>query len=191
MEQQKQSAHNKVLMLIYSVLMFLPIVLVFLFFNYHGLDLLMYAGWILLAFSIVIILLAGYEFQKKGGVPEGKHLVYTTVLVDSGIYTVVRHPQYLGFILLVLALVLMSQYWLSVISGVRGSVLFYMDATRVKEQENTRKFGDDYRRYMKEVPRINLVVGIIKLLRRRKRKGWWKYEARDKRLVGRDKSRLF
>ena len=170
MVQPKQFAHSKVLMLIYSVLMFLPIVLVFLFFNYHGLDLLMYAGWILLAFSIVIILLAGYEFQKKGGVPEGKHLIHTTVLVDSGIYAVVRHPQYLGFVLLVPALVLMSQHWLSVISGVIGSVLFYMDATKGEELENTRKFGDDYRRYMEEVPRINLVVGIIKLLRRRKRK---------------------
>jgi protein-S-isoprenylcysteine O-methyltransferase Ste14 len=171
MEHPKQSAYNKVLMLIYSVLMFLPVVLVFLFFNYHGLDLLMYAGWVLLASSIIIILLAGYEFQKKGGVPEGKHLVYTTVLVDSGIYAVVRHPQYLGFILFVLALVLMSQHWLSVISGVIGSVLFYMDVTRGEEQENTRKFGDDYRCYMEEVPRMNFVVGIIKLLRRRKRKG--------------------
>ena len=170
MEQPKQSAYNKVLMLIYSVLMFLPIVLVFLFFNYYGLDLLMYAGWILLAFSIIIILLSGYEFQKKGEVPEGKHLVYTTVLVDSGIYAVVRHPQYLGFILLVLALVLMSQHWLSMISGVIGSVLFYVDVTRGEEQENTRKFGDDYRCYMEEVPRMNFVVGIIKLLRRRKRK---------------------
>ena len=171
MAQPKQSAYNKVLMLIYSVMMFLPIVLVFLFFNYYGLDLLMYSGWMLLAFSIVIILLAGYEFQNKGGVPEEKHLVYTTVLVDSGIYAVVRHPQYLGFIMLVLALVLMSQHWLGVISGVIGSVLFYVDATRGEEQENTRKFGDDYRRYMEEVPRMNFVVGIVKLLRRRKRKG--------------------
>jgi len=169
MEQSNQSIYNEVLMLVYSVLMFLPIALVFLFFNYYGLDLIMYAGWILLAFSIIIIFLAGYEFQKKGEVPEGKHLVHTTVLVDSGIYAVVRHPQYLGFMLLVLALVLMSQHWLSVISGVIGSVLFYMDATRGEEKENTKKFGDDYRRYMEEVPRINLVVGIIKLLRRRKR----------------------
>jgi len=169
MEQPKQSAYNKVLMLTYSVLMFLPIVLVFLFFNYYGLDLLMYAGWALLAFSIVIILLAGYEFQRKGRVPEGKHLISTSVLVDSGIYAVVRHPQYLGFILLVLALVLISQHWLSVISGVIGSVLFYIDATRAEEHENTRKFGDDYKRYMRKVPRMNFVFGVIRLLRRRKR----------------------
>ena len=168
MEHPKQSAYNKVLMLMYSVLMFLPIILVFLFFDYYGLDLLMYAGWMLLAVSIVIILLAGYEFQKKGGVPERKHLVYTTVLVESGIYAVVRHPQYLGFILLVLALVLISQHWLSVISGVIGSVLFYIDATRGEEQENTRKFGDDYKRYMRKVPRMNFVVGVIRWLKRRK-----------------------
>jgi len=44
-----------------------------------------------------------------------------------------------------------------------------MDITRGEEQENTRKFGDDYRCYMEEVPRMNFVVGIIKLLRRRKK----------------------
>jgi hypothetical protein len=39
--------------------MFLPIVMVFMFYNYYGLDFLVYAGWGLLAVSVVVILLAG------------------------------------------------------------------------------------------------------------------------------------
>jgi protein-S-isoprenylcysteine O-methyltransferase Ste14 len=109
----------------YSILMFLPIIMVFAFYNYYSIDFPVYAGWILLVFSIVIILLAGGEFRKKGGAPKGKSVVHTTVLIDSGVYAVVRHPQYLGFMLFVLALVLMCQHWLSVISGVLGSALFY------------------------------------------------------------------
>jgi len=98
----------------YSILMFLPIIMVFVFYNYYTLGFLVYAGWILLLLSVVIIFLAGGEFRKKGGAPKGKSIVNTTVLVDSGIYAVIRHPQYLGFILFVFALVLMSQHWLSV-----------------------------------------------------------------------------
>jgi protein-S-isoprenylcysteine O-methyltransferase Ste14 len=129
----------------YSILMFVPIVMVFVFYNYYSFDFLVYTGWILPAFSVIIILLAGGEFRKKGEAPRGESIVHTTVLVDSGVYAVVRHPQYLGFMMFVLALVLMSQHWLSVISGVLVSVLFYKDVLR-EERMSVEKFGDDYRR---------------------------------------------
>jgi protein-S-isoprenylcysteine O-methyltransferase Ste14 len=152
-----------------SILMFLPIILVFVFYNYYTLDFFVYAGWILLVFSVFIILMAGGEFRKKGGAPKGRSIVQTTKLVDSGIYAVVRHPQYLGFMLFVFALVLMSQHWLSVFSGVVGSTLFYKDVLR-EEQMSIAKFGDDYTRYMRKVPRMNLVLGLIRLLRRKREK---------------------
>jgi len=152
----------------YSVLMFLPIILVFVFYNYYGFDFLVYAGLVLLAFSVVIIFLAGGEFREKGGALKGKSVVHTTVVVDSGIYAVVRHPQYLGFILFVLALVLVSQHWLSVISWIIGSTLFYRDVLK-EEQLSVEKFGDDYKRYMQKVPRMNFLIGIRRLLRRRRK----------------------
>ena len=128
----------------YSILMFLPIIMAFAFYNYYRLDFLVSAGWIMLAFSVVIIFLAGGEFRRRGGAPRGESIVHTKVLVDSEIYAVVRHPQYLGFILFVFALVLMSQHWLSVFSFVVGSALFYRDVLR-EEQMSVKKFGDDYR----------------------------------------------
>jgi len=152
----------------YSVLMVLPIILVFVFYNYYKLDFLVYAGWILLMFSVAIIWLAGGEFRKKGGAPKGESIIHTSVLVDSGVYAVVRHPQYLGFILVVLALVLMSQHWLSVISGVLGSALFYKDILK-EEQMSVEKFGDAYKRYMKRVPRMNILIGILRYLRQRRK----------------------
>jgi len=151
----------------YSILMFLPIIMVFVFYNYYTIDFLVYTGWILLVFSVFIIFLAGGEFRKKGGAPKGKSIVHTKVVVESGIYEVVRHPQYLGFILFVLALVMMSQHWLGVISWIMGSTLFYRDVLR-EEQMSIAKFGDDYKRYMQKVPRMNFVVGVIRWLKRRK-----------------------
>jgi protein-S-isoprenylcysteine O-methyltransferase Ste14 len=154
---------GNILMWVYSILMGLPIILVFIFFNYYSLHLVMYAGWLVLAFSVVIILVAGYEFKKEGA-PKGRSVVHTTVLVDSGIYAVIRHPQYLGFIMFVFAFVLMSQHWLSLISGIAGAMLFCGDISK-EEQSNIEKFGDDYKRYMQKVPRMNIVAGVIRLLR--------------------------
>jgi len=150
----------------YSILMFLPIIMVFAFYNYYSLDLLAYAGWILLVFSVVIIFMAGGEFRKKGGAPKGESIVHTKVLVDSGVYAVVRHPQYLGFILFVFALVLMSQHGVSVISWITGSILFYRDVLR-EEQMSIEKFGNNYKCYMERVPRMNLLLGIFRLFRRK------------------------
>jgi len=152
----------------YSILMLLPIIMVFAFYNYYSLDFLAYAGWILLVLSVIIILLAGGEFQKKGEAPKGESIVHTTVLVDSGVYAVIRHPQYLGFMLFVFALVLMSQHWISVISGILGSALFYKDVQR-EEQMSVEKFGDDYKRYMETVPSMNFLIGILRLMRRKRK----------------------
>ena len=138
----------------YSILMLLPIIMVLSFYNYYSLDLLVYAGWIVLVFSIIIIWLAGGEFRKKGRAPKGESIVVTRILVDSGVYAVVRHPQYLGFILFVLALVLMSQHWLSIFSFIVGSALYYRDILR-EERMSVKKFGDDYKKYMERVPRMN------------------------------------
>jgi protein-S-isoprenylcysteine O-methyltransferase Ste14 len=150
----------------YSILMFLPIISVFIFYNYYNLDFLVYTGWILLVVSIIIIWMAGGEFRKSGGAPEGESIVHTTVLVESGVYAIVRHPQYLGFMLIIISLVLMSQYWLSLISGVLGCILFYIDVRR-EEQNSIKKFGDEYRQYMQKVPGFNILLGTIRILRRR------------------------
>jgi protein-S-isoprenylcysteine O-methyltransferase Ste14 len=166
--QPGSSWKGNILFWAYSILMGLPIILVFIFFNYYRLNLVLYAGWIVLAFSVVIILLAGYEFRKKGE-PRGRSVIHTTVLVDSGIYAVIRHPQYLGFIIFVFAFALMSQHWLSLISAIAGSTLFYGDVLK-EEQSNIQKFGEDYKSYMKQVPGMNPILGFIRLLRRKRGK---------------------
>ena len=150
----------------YSILMFVPIIMAIFFYNHHGLDFLVYSGWILIVFSVVLIFVAGGEFRNRGQAPEGESIVHTMVLVDSGIYAIIRHPQYLGFILIVLSLVLISQHWIGAISGLLGTGLFYRDILR-EEQMSIARFGDVYREYMDKVPRMNLLRGAIRLLNRK------------------------
>jgi protein-S-isoprenylcysteine O-methyltransferase Ste14 len=144
------------------------IVLCFLFYNWLDLDVLLYTGWTILAGDLLLGMMSRRAFEKEGRAPEGESWLATTAVVDSGIYAVVRHPIYLSFILLILVLILISQHWLSPILGVPWMVFLYY-AMRREEQANIERFGDDYQRYMQKVPRINFLVGIIRLVRRSKR----------------------
>ncbi|MEJ2558418.1 MAG: isoprenylcysteine carboxylmethyltransferase family protein [Anaerolineae bacterium] len=100
--------------------------------------------------------------------PKGRSYVHTTVLVDSGIFAVVRHPQYLSFILLSIFLILLAQHWLVTLIGIAAMVMAYAGIVPQADRANLEKFGDDYNRYMQRVPRLNFVLGIIRLLRRQK-----------------------
>jgi len=104
-----------------------------------------------------------YAFKRKGGVPEGEGYMKTTVLVDSGIYSIVRHPQFLAGILISLALALISQYWVNVFLVLPVVVGTILDARRA-DRDLVGKFGEEYRRYMMDVPGLNLIVGIIQRL---------------------------
>jgi protein-S-isoprenylcysteine O-methyltransferase Ste14 len=153
----------------WSVLIGLQIILSFFLHNQAGLPVLKHIGWSTLAVSAVFGWLPILAFRKKGGVSKGKSYIQTTVLVDSGIYAVVRHPQYLSFILLSLALLLLAQHWLITCIGIVAMALVYIGILPDADQDGIKRFGDDYKRYMQRVPRLNFVAGIIRLIRRGKR----------------------
>lgn len=80
--------------MISSVLFILQIILgLYLLSNVSQIEILAFFGVGLYVFSgLVFGLLPVFEFNKKGGVEKGKSYIYTTKLVDTGIYPVVRHP---------------------------------------------------------------------------------------------------
>ena len=124
-----------------------------------------YVGWLLLAPGLPFFFSPFLYFRKKGEPPEEKSIMDTTVLVDSGTYGLVRHPQWLGCIMLMSAAILISQHWLSAIIGIPISAWSYSETLK-EEKGLSIKFGDDYNRYMQRVPRMNLVMGIVRRLRR-------------------------
>ena len=134
-------------------------------FLYNSADLveLLYAGWITLVFGI-IFLLCSSKSRKKGHVEGG---IGRESLVESGMYAFVRHPEFLGHILIIFALVIISQHWICVIVGAILIVLLCL-AMIEEEKRNMEKFGNAYMDYMKRVPRINLIAGIIREINRRK-----------------------
>jgi protein-S-isoprenylcysteine O-methyltransferase Ste14 len=75
----------------------------------------------------------------------------TNVMASTGIYSYVRHPQYVGFILLMFGFLLQ---WPTLLTLAMFPVLVYMYVrlARTEEREALAAFGDAYRRYMAEVP---------------------------------------
>ena len=90
-------------MIIYATILTIAavgqIVLAFLFYNPEGNELLINIGWGVLMLSAIFGWLPIFTFRRKGGV-KGKGYIRTTVLVDRGVYGIVRHPQYLAGVLL-------------------------------------------------------------------------------------------
>jgi len=156
-------------MTILTILMVAQIILFIIFFNYGKVSLLKYIGYFCWALSAIFGWFPIYEFKKKGKVPKRKSYIYTTELVTSGVYSIVRHPQYLAGMLLSLAFILISQHWSVLILGVPAIIIFYEDMFDA-DKSSIKKFGDDYKRYMKRVPRMDFFTGLIRLIKHKNSK---------------------
>jgi protein-S-isoprenylcysteine O-methyltransferase Ste14 len=127
-------------------------------------------GWIVWAVGMVLIMAPIITFPKKGNVPKGKSYMHTTQLVDTGIYAVVRHPQYIGGILAIfVATLLLYPHWLFAVLGISGAAILYW-STKPEDKRLVERFGDNYLAYMQRVPRMNLIRGIIRVWRSQRSK---------------------
>jgi protein-S-isoprenylcysteine O-methyltransferase Ste14 len=138
-------------------------------FFYHGADsaLWEWLGWVCLwsagIFGVVPILV----FRKYGGVKQGNSYICTTRLVTHGIYALVRHPQNgTSWMLINLGLMLIVRHWSNYLTGGLSILLAYLD-THQADQRCIEKFGNDYRDYMTQVPRVNFLLGLILLIQKR------------------------
>jgi len=129
-------------------------------------DVLAYVGVGLYVFSgLVFGWLPVIEFRRKGGVRSGRSYIHTTRLVDTGIYSIVRHPQYVTLMLWAIAGMLLFQHWIVILLGIPIVPLTYIDLIKA-DKDAIEKFGDDYKAYMKKVPRANFLLGIIRRFRK-------------------------
>ena len=72
-------------------------------------------------------------------------------LATTGLYARVRHPQYAGFVMIMLGFLLQ---WPTLITAVMFPILvvMYVRLAQREELEAIATFGDAYRRYMAQVP---------------------------------------
>jgi protein-S-isoprenylcysteine O-methyltransferase Ste14 len=123
---------------------------------------------VLLATMIPLPLIEVY--RRKKGNHNGKTGIGS--LVTEGPFRVVRHPEYIGEMgfLLLLTVVLSPIFPFTLVSILSNIlVVFAFSILAIKEEKiNTQKWGEEYRRYMEEVPRFNFIKGMFNLMRKRR-----------------------
>jgi protein-S-isoprenylcysteine O-methyltransferase Ste14 len=118
-------------------------------------------------FGMVLVMAPIIMFPRKGGVPKGKSFVRTTRLVDTGIYALVRHPQYTGGVYSIfITTVLLYPHWLFVLLGSIGIAVIYVSC-REEDLRLIQQFGEDYVAYMRRVPRMNIFLGLMRFVRQK------------------------
>ena len=121
-------------------------------------------GAIFVIVAIALEAKAGSMRQKRGGCHD---LHESVVIVREGPYKVIRHPGYLAELIYFPLLPIVLSRWvpftiLAVVYIVvwTGAIVYLLKA---EDNFNLRKWGEEYRRYVKQVPAINFVKGLKKL----------------------------
>jgi len=130
------------------------------------------AIYISVALFIAMIPLAGIHYyynSKKGGCDNEDH---TVILLKNGPYGIVRHPGVVSWTIAFIAItVAISDHMPFTILSIAGNIVLvafcYWGCVIEEKELNLKKWGDEYRQYMKEVPRWNFIKGLWNLRKRK------------------------
>lgn len=136
--------------------------------SFHFPPLVKVLATILCGVGMIMLLQTTYIRTKKGGTKDEDE---TIILIKNGFYGVIRHPSLFGMsILFPMGLIALSGYIPFNILTAAGSVMLFGGGYFVamgEERVNIIKWEDEYRQYMKEVPRFNLIKGLWNLRKRK------------------------
>jgi len=148
----KQETTDSILMVILGITFFLNLIIMNLF--PPSIKKLVVLGYIILGIGALFFILSVFTLRKKG----------ISHVVDSGIYSIVRHPMYLGAMIMFFSHIFFGQNWIVVISAIIAIMCCYL-IIKSGDQRNIEKFGEHYKLYMQKVPRMNFFAGIIRQIK--------------------------
>lgn len=102
--------------------------------------------------GIIILALAGY-FTGAGLKTVFGEVRNPPQVITSGVFSIVRHPVYLGSIMTILGLTIMTLSLFSLIIWLI-IVIFYYYISHHEEKLLLARFGKEYEDYMKKVPML-------------------------------------
>lgn len=122
-----------------------------------------YLGYLFFIPGGIFVVSSFVSLKHKGKPASGWE--HTSVLIESGIFRVVRHPLYLGSALFTFGVMLIIQSIPSTLLGLIAIFCFWM-VSKGEDAFNVKKFNEAYREYMKRVPTWNFLTGLYRLSRR-------------------------
>lgn len=116
-------------------------------------------SWLLLLVSVVLVVWGVVLLRRLGrsrpttvGSPEFEW-ENTETLVTTGIYRHIRHPMYSALLFLAWGALLKSVSIITLVLAVVATIAVAATA-KAEEAENVTRFGQEYRDYMKRIPRF-------------------------------------
>ena len=135
----------------------------FYFVENENIIILEYTGVGIFILSGVFGLAPVIVFPRRGGAGKGMDFIHTKKIVTTGIYSIVRHPQYSSFMLWAFGSMFIFHDFIIVLLGIPIIILTYFDMIQ-EDKRNIKKFGESYKNYIKKVPRANFLWGLIRYL---------------------------
>lgn len=133
--------------------------------NYNAFFPLKILGFSFLLLAIIFIPIPLILFPRKRDEKKHEHFFDVPQVINTGIYGVVRHPQYLGWVFIIIGLFCIRQEFVGAFFGILGLVFLNYCAI-LEERSLMRKFGEEYKIYRSSVPRWNLILGIYRYLQK-------------------------
>lgn len=112
---------------------------------------------------------AAHLHQKRGGL---KGTDETIIFYREGPYRIMRHPMTLMFMAWFTFIPIIASEYVpftpNSVIAISLMITHCYHGAYVEEKINLKKWGDEYRKYLKEVPMFNFVKGLWNLRKRRK-----------------------
>jgi protein-S-isoprenylcysteine O-methyltransferase Ste14 len=114
-------------------------------------------GYVILGIGALLFILSVITLRSK----------HVDHVIDSGVYGIIRHPMYLGGMIMFLSHAFFGQNLIVIMSTAVAIGCCYLLMLSA-DQRNIDKFGEEYVRYMKRVPRMNLASSLARLMHKAK-----------------------
>jgi protein-S-isoprenylcysteine O-methyltransferase Ste14 len=123
-----------------------------------------FAGVVILLIAPLFIFSPFFLLSKHGNNEVKGIYMQPGKVVDKGLFAILRHPQYLGYMMLAGGFALLSQNLVVVCLAVISIICFFLQALQ-EEKYCLDQFGNSYQNYLKSVPRFNFILGIWRIIR--------------------------
>lgn len=137
----RRETKDNILMVILGITFFLNITAINLF--SPTIEELVIVGWTTLGIGALSFVLSVFTLRRKG----------TRHVVDSGIYSIVRHPMYLGGLIFLFGLAIILANIISFIMPVFFFLIMNFLCIPVEESIMNDTFKDEYKEYKNKVRR--------------------------------------
>jgi protein-S-isoprenylcysteine O-methyltransferase Ste14 len=117
-------------------------------------------NWVLFIIIGALLVLIGIVIRISSIMTLKQHYTYTVTktenheLIETGLYKYIRHPGYLGFLIVFLGISTALSNWLSILLMMGPVMIGIMNRIRIEENFLIEQMGDKYLTYQKRTKRL-------------------------------------